>query len=524
MSKGSTLQSNSLKFSPYFLLATAIIITFFLRLGHFPLFDLDEGAFSSATMDMQQRGDWITPYLNGNLRSDKPIFVYWCQLISIRVFGLNEWGLRFPSAVAAGIWIVAIYRFAKEFFPVKSHTIALIGCFSLFSMVIARAATADALLNLFMTLTCLSAWRYLNAPSAQRASLTYLWMGLGFLTKGPVAVVIPLLLLTIYCACSKQWNRWKKAIFFFPGWGIFAAIALPWYIIITATHGWDFLQAFILKHNIGRFDSTMEGHGGSYLYYFPVLLFICLPFSGILLRSLFGVKRHWNQPINQFMYIWFAITFTVFSFSQTQLPHYLMYGIPPLWFLMGQDLEQESKHHSLISPVVIFSFVLLILPLVLSRIAVSPGSDNAFVFALVRQHFDWKYYLSVVAIQPLMVALWLLRHQLTPDVKVFVLGLSSAFLILTVVVPVIADAQQAPVREAALIARKADKNVSMIDINMPSFSVYLGQPTPYKKPKADDWIFTRTSRLYEFPNYKIIYQRGNISLIEIEPLPKEAKL
>ncbi len=515
------MQDNPLKLYPYFLLVFTVFIAFFFQLGLFPLFDLDEGAFSSATMDMQLRGDWITPYLNGNLRGDKPIFIYWCQLISIKIFGLNEWGLRFPSALAASIWIIAIYRFAKDFIRTNNQTIALFGAFSLFSMVIGRAATADALLNMFMTLTCLSIWRYLDTPSTKRAYLTYLWMGLGFLTKGPVAAAIPFLLLTLFCIKSRQWTKWKQAVFFFPGWGVFLTIALPWYIAITATQGWDFLQSFILKHNVGRFSSTMESHGGSPFFYIPVLLFICLPFSGVLLRALFKVKTHWSTPVNQFMYLWFAITFVIFSFSQTQLPHYLMYGIPPLWFLMGQSIEDNRQHRTLLLPLIIFAGILLVLPAILAFSSVKAGSDNEFIFALVRPHFDWSYYLSIVVILLVCTALWYFREHLATVSRTFIIGISSAYLILNVVVPIISDAQQAPVKEAALIAKAAGKDVTMLNVNMPSFSVYLGQPTPTKVPEPDDWVFTRTSRLHNFSDYNVVYQRGNVSLIEIQTASEE---
>jgi hypothetical protein len=198
-----------------------------------------------------------------------------------------------------------------------------------------------------------------------------------------------------------------------------------------------------------------------------------------------------------------------------------MYGIPPLWFLMGQNLEDSKQHRTLLIPVVIFAVILLILPMALAFSTVKPGSDNEFVFALLSQHFNWAYYLSVLAVFPVVGALWYFRDRRALTLRIFVLGLSSAFLVLYVVVPIIADAQQAPVKEAALIAKKANKDVSMIGVNMPSFSVYLGKPTPSKIPEANDWIFTRTSRLHNFADYKVIYQRGNVSLIEIQPVSEE---
>ena len=85
--------------SPWMLLLIAV--NFLVGLGLMPLFDLDEGAFSSATMEMLQRGDYITTYMGGELRFDKPIFIYWLQALSVSGFGLNEFALRLPSALCA---------------------------------------------------------------------------------------------------------------------------------------------------------------------------------------------------------------------------------------------------------------------------------------------------------------------------------------------------------------------------------------------------------------------------------------
>ena len=78
-----------------------LLISFFLLLGHAPLFDVDEGAFSQATLEMFQRGDFLSTYLNGQPRYDKPILIYWLQALSVAIFGVNEFAFRFPSALCA---------------------------------------------------------------------------------------------------------------------------------------------------------------------------------------------------------------------------------------------------------------------------------------------------------------------------------------------------------------------------------------------------------------------------------------
>jgi len=78
-----------------------VLVSFFLFLGDAPLFDVDEGAFSEATLEMFQRGDFLSTYLNGQPRYDKPILIYWLQAASVAAFGANEFAFRFPSAARA---------------------------------------------------------------------------------------------------------------------------------------------------------------------------------------------------------------------------------------------------------------------------------------------------------------------------------------------------------------------------------------------------------------------------------------
>src|SRR4051812_39793088 len=84
--------------------AVAGLASFFWMLGSAPLFDVDEGAFSQATLEMFQRGDFLSTYLNGEPRYDKPILVYWLQAAGVALLGPTEWAFRLPSALCATAW------------------------------------------------------------------------------------------------------------------------------------------------------------------------------------------------------------------------------------------------------------------------------------------------------------------------------------------------------------------------------------------------------------------------------------
>src|SRR5215813_5849508 len=94
----------------------AVLLSFFFALGRAPLFDVDEGAFSQATLEMFERGDFLSTYLNGQPRYDKPILVYWLQAASVGLLGVNEFALRLPSALCASLWALLTYWFARRRF------------------------------------------------------------------------------------------------------------------------------------------------------------------------------------------------------------------------------------------------------------------------------------------------------------------------------------------------------------------------------------------------------------------------
>jgi len=101
------------------LTVAAVLASFFWMLGTPPLFDVDEGAFSQATMEMFQRGDFLSTYLNGIPRYDKPILVYWLQAAFVLVLGPSEWAFRLPSAVCATLWCWLIFLFARSAYGVQ---------------------------------------------------------------------------------------------------------------------------------------------------------------------------------------------------------------------------------------------------------------------------------------------------------------------------------------------------------------------------------------------------------------------
>src|SRR2546430_12298994 len=88
-------------FAKYATLFFAVLVFHVAGTWSIPLIDRDEPRFAEASREMIERGDYIVPRFNNQLRLDKPPLAYWAQVASYRIFGQNDFAPRFPSAAAA---------------------------------------------------------------------------------------------------------------------------------------------------------------------------------------------------------------------------------------------------------------------------------------------------------------------------------------------------------------------------------------------------------------------------------------
>ncbi len=501
------------------ILLLALFLSFFATLGWLPLFDLDEGAFSEATREMLESGNYLTTYLNGDLRFDKPIFIYWFQALCVKLFGLNEFSLRLPSAVAASLWVLATYFFTKHYSDSKRAFIAsFIMIASLQITIIAKAAIADALLNLFIALSMFTLYRLYETRGNRYIYLTYLFVGLGTLTKGPVAIMIPLVVSFLFFIIKGEWKFWFKSVFNPLGIGIFLLVAAPWYILEYLDQGEKFIDGFFFKHNISRFSGAMEGHYGSLVYYVPVFLIGLLPFTTLYIKVLAGVKQLFKNDLHLFLIIWFLFVFIFFSFSGTKLPHYVIYGYTPLFVLVGLLWQEKVSSVWLIVPSLLLYLLLLALPLFLNFGGLEVIRD-AYAVEILRDSlvlFDWVYYVALIG--AIVLSVIMIRAHWSLFAKTIGMGLLFIMSVNFVVLALVAHAKQTPIKEAALVAKKADLNVTMWHINVPTFIFYTQKKVRRGALRVGDVVLTKSNKLNLLKKYDIIYKNRGVALVKVEEL------
>ncbi len=496
----------------YVLFALALFFGFFYHIGQVALFDLDEGAFSQATREMFVRGDFLSTYLNGVPRHDKPILSYWLQAVSVSLFGFNEFAFRLPSALASSAWAVVIFLFTRRIMDTRRALLAAtIMATSLAVTVIGKAATADALLNLFLAISLFSLYLHLHEKKQYWLYLAAVAMGLGFLTKGPIAIAIPTSTSLLYCLIQGQWRAWLQMLINKRAWLLFLLIALPWYLIQFLRNGEGFLQGFFLQHNLGRFQKPMEGHSGHWWYYFPVLLVSLLPYTTVLLRTLTRLRHHLAHSASRYLLIGFTLVFVLFSLAATKLPHYIIYGYSGLFILIAVDLDQyEDSSTLLLLPLFLFFGLLLALPTLVD--IVRPQIQDEWTrIQLSSLNFSARYYILLLTGLPLILY-FMIEQSIQPALKAIISGVLFSFILYDQVLPTVANTLQQPVKEAGLLARQYPHKAVMWRLNMPSFSVYSGQIVERREPQPGDLVFTKSTALTELGKHELLYQRHGIAL------------
>lgn len=330
-----------------------VFVLFFYKLGSYPLFDLDEPRYAEAAREMLERGNWITPYFNYELRFDKPVFFYWLIAIAYQMFGVSEFAARFFSAVSGTAIMAMVYFFGRHWISARFGFFAsIILASSIMFTGLSRMSITDMTLACFMTGTTLSLFM------AAHQNLRW-WLvagisaGLAVLTKGPVGIVVPGAVFVLYTLLIGDFkrcllNRWLPLALL-----VCVAIALPWYVLAYQENGPIFLE-MLFFHNLTRFSDVVSGHQQPIYFYVIVLIAGFLPWTAYLPAA---VHRLWQQArshrenvqardfrylVPLFAAVWIVFIFAFFTISDTKLLTYILPLFPGLALLTGEAWYSES--------------------------------------------------------------------------------------------------------------------------------------------------------------------------------------
>jgi 4-amino-4-deoxy-L-arabinose transferase-like glycosyltransferase len=308
--------------------------------------DYDEGHYSQVALQMIQHGDWVTPYANGVRFLEKPPLLYWLTAASFRVFGVNEFALRLPTALAviALVWVVTLI--ARRASGERAAIIAgLCTACSAGTYLFTRETLHDIWLVLFVTLAMYAFLEWYLDPlrSLRRALLFYAALAGAVMCKSLIGVAFPVGIVAIFFLLSREWPKWRT-LHVLPGSLLFLVLAVPWHWL-AAIRNKGFLYSFFVNEQFLRF---LNKHKPPVLWSMPLLTFWALvliwffPWTAFLPAAFAVIRKVTDssqRALVRLALAWLGVILGFFSIS-ARLEHYAFPVLPALSLLVGVALSR----------------------------------------------------------------------------------------------------------------------------------------------------------------------------------------
>ncbi|MHB9036732.1 MAG: ArnT family glycosyltransferase [Armatimonadota bacterium] len=336
------------RIAPYVLLALLCAILFIWRLGSVPLIGLDEGLYAECSREMLVSGDYVVPTCNGKLFLDKPPLGYWLQASSMRVFGVNSFGARFPSTAAAMLLVGFTVFLGSKLRDRRAGLMAgFVLATGMLTAGLARLAVMDQLFSLTIAVS-LGAFllSYLGIWTRLGYLLFWAAMGASVMIKGPAGMLLICGIVGVYLVLKRDVRGIMRAT---PVAGvlIFLAITVPWYALVQVrTHG-TFAEEFFIHQNLQRAMGKDFQHNQPFWFYLPIFVVGFFPWSVFVpLAWSTQVKRPAHDSSGDaslFAAIWMIAVVALFSISRSKLPSYIFPMYPAAALLVGSMWSRSSE-------------------------------------------------------------------------------------------------------------------------------------------------------------------------------------
>lgn len=335
------------------------LVTFTVGLGQSAITDSDEAYYAEAGREMLVSGDWTTPHYNFEPRLQKPVLFYWFIAATYAVLGVSEWAARVWSALAGvGLALVAAAVARRWKGPREGLLAGAIVATSFGVVPIARQSLPDVPLAFFVSITI---WAAIEAVSAVRRSswLPQHWLylsaaaaALGMLTKGPVAVALPVTVLAPLLWIA--WRRGELPVLFSRlrvahvaiAFAIFVGISAPWYLAVMRAQGLDYARQFFIGENVERFATSTYNSWRGWTYV-PVIIAGLLPWSTFGLLWWTPLREWWAgrrvlTPDDARLICWAGGPLAFFMVSVGSQPRYILPCLVPIAVMLASTIVKAA--------------------------------------------------------------------------------------------------------------------------------------------------------------------------------------
>jgi len=328
------------------MLLAVFALAYLVPLGSHGLWIPDESRYAQISQGMLLSGNWVSPHFMGLRYFEKPAAGYWMIALGQALFGHYLFGVRFASVLSTGLSVGLCYLMARRLWnqPRTSFVCALLYLSLLAIIVQGGYANLDPQFSLWVNLSLVALWFAVDSLNRRTRLLGWtlvgLACGLGFMTKGFLAWLLPVLIAVPWMLWQK---RWRELIGYGP-WAVLVAIgvSLPWALAVHAQEP-DYWRFFFWHEHIRRFSGDDAQHDAPWWFYLPLLVVFCLPWAGLLPSALKQAWRTKTQPDTAYLLLWWLMPVIFFSLSKGKLPTYILPCLLPMALLLGHALSRQLQ-------------------------------------------------------------------------------------------------------------------------------------------------------------------------------------
>jgi 4-amino-4-deoxy-L-arabinose transferase-like glycosyltransferase len=378
-------------------------VVYLLSTFMIPLMDIDASQYASISREMLEKNSFLQIFDLGKDYLDKPPMLFWLSALSMKIFGIYDWAYRIPSLLFLGVALYATYKFAELYYNIqiaRLATLILASCQAFF--LIAHDVRTDTMLVGWVMLSI-----YLLGAWSEGKGLKYFLFAIvaiagGMMTKGPIALVVPILSFAPHWFCKKDWTFFFKpeyllgvvllAILLIPmSWGLYQQYDLHPGKLINGRPIKSGLEFYYWTQSFGRYTGeNYYKEMGYFTFLLENMFWSFLPWIFVFLWALVAktvqiVKEGFLKPSTErISYFGFVLTYLVLSRSQAQLPHYIFVVFPLvailtavhwdkyLWYNVSMPnavIYFYRFHLFILFVLIVLGFAILVLPFGMASIA-----------------------------------------------------------------------------------------------------------------------------------------------------------
>ena len=400
---------------PALMLFTAAVL--FFNLGNWEVTESSEARYALIPMEMVESGDYMHPTLMGIYHYHKPPMTYWITALAYKIFGVSSWSARFFLQIALLLQVWLVYKIGKMLLHTDKKAFLAAMLYASFPAFIigGRALTTDAYLAVFV-LGAVWFWlKYLKDVQVAQLLGFYGMLGLGFLTKGPVVLIVPVILLVVGRFQGRKGDlglSWHLL-----GSLIFVGIGFSWFILLYLEDP-QFLDYFVFKHTVQRFATDTFSRSQPFWFYGAIVLGTAFPWILIVFSKIKELLVD-KKSVQFWLLAWTIIPLIFFSISRSKLILYILPVYPGIALLavaiwIGLSRQTQKKWDR-----ILFAFQVLIL----LGLALSPLIEPKLVLS-------YKFYFLLIITASVLISIRVIPFKVADrsvfGAYLFVMGITAA--------------------------------------------------------------------------------------------------